>query len=313
MPMKPQMIATALAMTSACYQAVPKASDDAALIIDASNSADANRGVMDATPDAPPKTTCMTWGRFSAPVIISELSTVSTDWAPSVSKDGLRMTFSSDRAGMYDLYATQRTSTAQPWGAPTIIPGLGGPDESENDPSVSSDGLEMYYVKDGSNDLFRVTRPSSAAAFGTPQAIVLVPASTNIRGPELANDDLTLYFSAAPDKLYIMQRSSRNAAFATNAPISDPDPTGKPGYPTLSADELELFISSDHAGQRDIWTSRRTNRSLAFPPATRNAELSSVTEDWDPEISFDGTTIWLASNRNGNQDIFVATRACTMP
>jgi Tol biopolymer transport system component len=311
--MKPPWIATVLIMTSACYQAVPKASDDAALIIDANMSIDANRSVIDASPDAAATTTCTTWGPFSAPAIVSELSSSSTDWAPSVSRDGLRMTFSSERAGTYDLYVTQRTSTAQPWGAPVIIPGLGAAAESENDPSVSSDGLEMYYVKDGSSDLFRVTRPSSAAAFGTPQAIVLVPASTNIRGPELANDDLTLYFSAAPDKLYIMQRTNRNAAFTTYAAIPDPDTTGRPGYPTLSANELELFISSDHAGQRDIWTSRRTDRAAAFPPVTRNAVLSSAAEDWDPEISFDGTTIWLASNRNGNQDIFVATRTCMVP
>jgi Tol biopolymer transport system component len=108
-----------------------------------------------------------------------------------------------------------------------------------------------------------------------------------------------------------MQRSARTAALVAYAAL--PAPSGDLDVPSVSNDELELFVVSKQNGDLDISTSRRTDRSVVFPPVTRNAELSSGAIDSDPEISFDGTTIWLASNRNGNMDIYVATRACMMP
>jgi hypothetical protein len=50
-----------------------------------------------------------------------------------------------------------------------------------------------------------------------------------------------------------------------------------------------------------------------FPQATLVTELSSSSSDWDPELSLDGTTLWLASDRGGggtDQNIYVATRTC---
>jgi hypothetical protein len=114
--------------------------------------------------DAAGNPTCALWGPFSTPVLVSELSSAAIDWAPSISRDGLRMTFSSNRASNHDLYFAQRTSTSLPWGAPTMIAGLGSPTDEEDNPSLSSDGLEMYYSKNGLDNLALTGRCTSCDA-----------------------------------------------------------------------------------------------------------------------------------------------------
>jgi Tol biopolymer transport system component len=254
---------------------------------------------------------CTQWSPFTAPTRIAELSSAGVDWAPSISRDGLRLTLSSNRAGSQDLYVSTRATTSQAWPTPTILAGFGTSDDFEDDPTYTADELEIYF---GKNALFRATRSSRADAFGPKTTIVSSPTLDLVQGAELSGDDLHLYFSAGSpiEDLYVMDRASRSDAFVTYTALPDPDPGGDIGYPTLSADELELFASSDHAGQRDIWTSRRADRTAPFPPVAVNAELSSIDEDWDPELSFDGATMYLASNRTGTQgqDIFVATRTC---
>jgi Tol biopolymer transport system component len=70
--------------------------------------------------------------------------------------------------------------------------------------------------------------------------------------------------------------------------------------PTLTADELELYFSSNPNGDYDIWLVKRTGTASWGTPAKVD-ELSSTSLDETPEVSADGLTIYLASDRPGGK------------
>jgi hypothetical protein len=274
----------------------------------------ATDAATDATP-ADTVTRCTLFGPFSTPVLVAELNTPEQDWAPSISPDGLTIYFSQrDPINKEELFRGTRASPTQPW---TIAPltELSTADNFEDDPTVSSDGREIFY---GKGTMYRATRASAALPFSPPLSTFSAPAGfESVNGFELSSDDLTLYFTmreiAGRSSMFVMKRSAPLDSFGSFVPLLDPDPIGDAGWPTISADELELFFTSDHNGQRDIWTSRRMDAASPFPQATLVTELSSSSSDWDPELSLDGTTLWLASDRGGggtDQNIYVATRTC---
>ena len=81
---------------------------------------------------------------------IAELSTPADDRMPNVSKDGLEIVFSSNRAGAtafdQDIYVARRDSPAAPWSAPERIdnPFINTP-ASETRASLSGDGTRLYF------------------------------------------------------------------------------------------------------------------------------------------------------------------------
>jgi Tol biopolymer transport system component len=72
---------------------------------------------------------------------------------------------------------------------------------------------------------------------------------------------------------------------------------------------LEIFFASDVEGVSEIWTSTRASAADPWAPAVRVAELSSAEDDIDPDVSPDGSTLYLSSNRGAlGYQLFVSRR-----
>jgi Tol biopolymer transport system component len=90
---------------------------------------------------------------------------------------------------------------------------------------------------------------------------------------------------------------------------------GSQADPTLPADELELYYttSTNTGGTYDIWMCPRTSSTAAWGTCNKAVELSSDTAlDETPEVSADGLTIYLASDRPGTvagEHLWVSHRA----
>jgi Tol biopolymer transport system component len=85
--------------------------------------------------------------------------------------------------------------------------------------------------------------------------------------------------------------------------------------PSLPADELEIFFSVDMGPATgtgaDIYTSTRMSSASAWNPAALVNELSSSGNDVDPDVSPDGLTLYLSSDRagaSGANRLYVAQR-----
>lgn len=86
----------------------------------------------------------------------------------------------------------------------------------------------------------------------------------------------------------------------------------KTDNPSLTADMLELFFTSERGGgPADVFVATRDERGLPFGPAERVDAASAPGVETSPVVSADGLTLWFASDRPGGQgdlDIWVATR-----
>lgn len=92
------------------------------------------------------------------------------------------------------------------------------------------------------------------------------------------------------------------------------DPAAADDDPSMTGDLLELYFKSDRDGMNDpdIWLARRSSPEGAWDEVAEVAELSSNSFDGTPEVSVDGLTITLSSDRpgggGGGIDLWVSTR-----
>ena len=73
---------------------------------------------------------------------------------------------------------------------------------NEDDPTLSSDGLELYYavqVPPNDKNLYVMTRASRSDPFGTPVPLTAFNTAGTDEGPRLSYDDLTIYFGQNGD------------------------------------------------------------------------------------------------------------------
>jgi hypothetical protein len=145
-----------------------------------------------------------------------------------ISADGLELYFHSSRPGGYggvvDLYVTRRATRTSPWELPTNLgPKVNGPSD-EALPTLSPDGLELYFMSIqpggyGSWDLYVSTRATTNDPWGDP---VNVGPAVNGPGQDclayLSPDGLLMFFQADRPGTsgacwdgYVARRASRSA------------------------------------------------------------------------------------------------------
>ncbi len=112
---------------------------------------------------------------WSEPVNLGPtVNSSSNDNAPSISADGLSLFFHSARAGSVDLWGTTRPSQDSDWEQPQSLgPAINSPQYGEACPSISADGLRLYFFSDriggqGGRDLWMIKRATKDDLWGPP-------------------------------------------------------------------------------------------------------------------------------------------------
>jgi hypothetical protein len=129
---------------------------------------------------------------------------------PNISADGLSLYFSevtgtrgrSGSMGEADIWVTKRKSKNEPWGPPVNLgPTVNGPD-SEAAPSISTDGLSIYFNGwrtggFGGVDIWVTTRKTKDDPWGSPVNLgPPVNSSHSEYNPDISSDGSTLYFAS---------------------------------------------------------------------------------------------------------------------
>jgi beta-lactamase regulating signal transducer with metallopeptidase domain len=126
----------------------------------------------------------------------------------SISVDGLSLYFSSSRSGGYgsaDIYVSTRATKEDDWGPPENLGGLVNSSADEICPSISADGLQLYFSEwaiyrpggHGHCDIWVATRPTKDAPWGQPANLgPIVNTSAGEVGPFISLDGSALYFSS---------------------------------------------------------------------------------------------------------------------
>jgi hypothetical protein len=210
------------------------------------------------------------WG---APVNLgTTINTSKSDTCAIISSDGLEMYFNSYNRpgglGDWDAWVTRRPTKADAWEEPV---NLGSPINSsagEGTPSISPDGLELYFSSDrsggyGSGDIWVSRRATKNDPWGEP---------TNL-GPVVNSSACEGITFLSPDVLWLF--------------FSEDTGTGNP-------------IRPGGFGNIDMWVTRRTSVSDPWgAPVNLGPIVNTSSLDGGPRISPDGSTLYFASERPG--------------
>ncbi len=183
-----------------------------------------------------------------------------TDAATCISTDGLELYFNSDRpggAGGYDIYVTRRATRSSPWGQPVSVGPAVNTSNLEAFPSVSSDGLELYYQSSrpggyGSFDIWVSRRNTRNDPWGDPVNL----------GP------------------------------VVNSPYGESIPCLSPDGRLLFFQDFGVLRPGGY-GNGDLWVTRRANRSDPWgPPVNLGPLINGPTMEARPCLAPDGRALY---------------------
>jgi len=198
----------------------------------------------------------------------------SDEWLPAISTDGLELYFASwqydPTSGYYSsggICVTKRSTTADPWGQPTMLDLAVDGAGFAGGPSLSADGLELYFCnlaeQESEARIYVTKRETIDAPWGVP--ISLGPVVNNWScqvWPRISSDGLVLLF----------------------------------------CDYWRCSFRPGGAGAADIWlTMRTTTEGDWSEPVNAGPPLNAPSGDYCGIISGDGSTIYFESSRGGGQ------------
>ena len=251
------------------------------------------------------------------------------DDAASISTDGSTLFFMSGRPGGYginDLWVTTRTTTEDDWGTPVNLGPTVNSSYDEGDPSISSDGLELYFLSNRPGgyggqigDIWVTTRETVSDPWGTPVNLG-PPVNTSFDDfcQVISADGLSLYFTSNRPggyglcSLWVTTRATTEDDWGTPVNLGPTvNSVNAEQAPCISADGLWLFFESARPGgigNPDIWvTSRATTEDDWGTPVNLGPTVNSSNGEKMPYISSDGLTLYFGSNRPsglGNGDLW---------
>lgn len=135
--------------------------------------------------------------------------------------------------------------------------------------------------------------------------------------PAISTSNLTLVFYSqrvsvpgAPD-IWISTRASDTAQFPAGVVLAEVSSSASDHNPHLTADELELVLTSNRAGGGsafDVYAAKRATTSQPFGAPIRIDELSSSADEESMWISGDGLRVMTSANPGSSYDLYFAER-----
>ncbi|HSD86938.1 MAG TPA: hypothetical protein VLB44_05465 [Kofleriaceae bacterium] len=251
---------------------------------------------------------------WSTPVLIGELATASEESRPEISRDGLTLYFSSNRATSMGraIWVATRASTSVSFDPPTRIIELDDAAD-DKDPAISADGLTIYFTSDRGvpQNIYVASRATLADPFVVQGVLAITGAPATPRAaPALTGDELTMFYVDGID-LAVATRPTTSSPFAFDRLLTELNAPQTDGDPTITADGLELFFDSTRTGQAAVFRATRADTSSAFSPPVEMPELvpPGSLSTGQPGIRADGRTLYMFGD-TGQIDLYVATRTC---
>ena len=253
---------------------------------------------------------------FGAPVALGSLNTSFVEEQPRLSPDEKTIWFqrTSTSTG-FDLYVATRASTSAQFDPPSPVGELDTA-TNEYDLTVSPDLMHAWFSSDragglGANDVWQASRDASTAPFD------LVSLTPNVSSSQ--SDHATYY---VPGALYLVSNrgsggddiyraSEQSGGFASPLIIPELASPAADSFVVVSTNELHVWFASTRADAGGFQTYEAT-RAIATAPwntPTVVPELASFGQTLPGWISADGCRLYLASDKNGDFDLYVATKS----
>lgn len=254
-------------------------------------------------------------------------NTTARDSTPCISHDGLSLFFGSGRSGGSggeDLYVSTRATINDEWGPVVNVGPIVNSEANDWAPSISSDGLELFFNASGSRpggigkyDIWVAKRVVINEEWGEPVNLgPSVNSPANDGAPYISADGLSLYFSSIrsggyghPD-LWVTTRATKDEHWGEPVNLGPfVNSYDAEWGPYISPDGLTLFFDSGFGGgpprpggigESDLWITRRESKKEPWgEPVNLGPIVNSTRYEIRPNISADGSTLYFCSNREG--------------
>ena len=152
-----------------------------------------------------------------------------------------------------------------PFSAPTSIDAVDYPDANNTDPSMTSDGRELYFVSDrGCNqDLWVSRRDAGDAPWGAPSAVTELDTPMPEQSPGVSFDGLTLWFTRTvmrnQPQIWVTTRTAPGLTWGPPTAVTELDTTGNESSAKVDEDELLMFFVSTRSGSAQVYSTTRPN------------------------------------------------------
>ena len=194
--------------------------------------------------------------------------------------------------------------------APVTVDGLLDATDVLQDPSLSSDELEIYFAstKAGTLDIYMSARASITAPWGAASVVQeLSTATYDDQEPELTEDNLTLYFASnrpgaeSDTHIWVSRRKTRTDPWGAPEQFKLNGTSMTARGPAIDAQQLALVFYSDGAqGDYDLYRITRASTADGWGPPAALSEVNSNVFDWDPGLFRDGRGLIFGSRRGGS-------------
>ncbi|MGB2863259.1 MAG: LamG-like jellyroll fold domain-containing protein [Sedimentisphaerales bacterium] len=261
------------------------------------------------------------------------------DGGASLSADGLSLFYDSRPGGEgWGICVSTRETLDDDWGehmnlGPAVNQPVNAPSLCEWDPSISADGLELFfsrgYLMGTRHDLFVTTRETTDGEWCTAVSLGETVNSSDEdivdNCPCISADGLSLYFNSdraggqGGNDLYVTTRPSRNDAWSAPVNLGPTINSSSADIaPSITSDGLTLIFSSKRPGKYsnpwDLWiTRRRTTSDPWGEPINLGPFINTDDVDY-ADISPDGTTLYLTCwNRSRGYGLYDIWQASIIP
>jgi hypothetical protein len=199
---------------------------------------------------------------FGNPARVIELDNAADDYDAALNSDLTQIWFGSLRSGTRQLHTAVRPDSASPFMAPGLVSITGDSVVPQLSPSISPDGLELYYGRD--LEVAYASRTDTLLDFTFVRELDELNASATDGNPTISADGLELFFDSyrnGPPAIFTATRADTASMFSglTELPelVAVPNTMGG-GSPDLSADGRTLYYWINVGGQLDLYTSTRS-------------------------------------------------------
>lgn len=272
------------------------------------------------------------FGPWSPPVNLGPIVNSATNEAgPAISRDGLSLYFHSSRGVAPpnpDVYVSRRKAIDLPWEAPVSLGAILNADVVHAGPTLSRNGHLMFFgsFRSGSFDILVSRRTKTHDDFAW-EAGVPLPAPINGSSFDVPSDyfedphgGAELYFASdrgnglGPAGLHIYVTHVRHdGTWSDPQYVAELNSAFVDDRPTVRADGLEVILNSSREGNLDLYVSRRNHVWEPWStPESLGLTVNSAAADLHPTLSADGRTLYFASSRSGNFDLYASTRSKTL-
>ncbi len=277
---------------------------------------------MDALPILPdaPSGSCMAQWRsgtpptFKLPGSLQISSADSTQRDPTLSPDERTLYFASNATSSQTRYwfvtlSAAGTVSSTPIQSDALGPSAIGSD-AEGKLTMNAAFLDVTFASDrggaSSGGLWHSHRTAVQNNFSAPDQVNLGAvnvAGTHLADPQLAGDDLHLYYASddgnRTQHIYMATRPDVASAWRVGVPFASLDSMAGDADPSLSQDESTILFSSQRSGGlggTDIYYATRASAGGEFGPVHPVPGGNTTKNEGDPVLSRDGCSIVFATD-----------------